>query len=106
MSVTATEHPVTTSLHNTLQDYEIRVTGANDLPQHHWVPLTDHEAPDVENPPDWPTDQYRGVPNYRPINYGLDREQRPWGGNAVESVFVMTMFTGVWIEAPLYPSFE
>ncbi|KAI5917316.1 hypothetical protein F4810DRAFT_696934 [Camillea tinctor] len=100
MSATETESHATTSLSDTLQDYEIRVTGADDLPQHHWVPLTDHEAPpDVENPPDWPTDQYRGVPNYRPINYGLDLSQRPWGADAIGTAFVTTMFTGVFLQA-------
>ncbi|KAI0471637.1 hypothetical protein GGR56DRAFT_677527 [Xylariaceae sp. FL0804] len=124
MSVTTTENPVTTTLERTLQDYEVRVTGAADLPALqqqqgqqagngggtsssdggvHWVPLRDHAPPgdDVANPAGWPTtaDDRRGVPRYRPINRELDLSQRPWGGSAPETAFVTVMFTGVWIEA-------
>ncbi|KAK8041326.1 hypothetical protein PG994_014333 [Apiospora phragmitis] len=113
MSVTTTDNPITSTLSDTLQDYEIRLTGAQDLPQPQqedapllpqnnqfpdWVPLTDHAAPDVEDPPDWDT-EHRGVPRYRPINYHLDREQRPWGSNAIETGFVLHMFHGVWLTA-------
>ncbi|KAH9883344.1 hypothetical protein F4778DRAFT_46702 [Xylariomycetidae sp. FL2044] len=107
MSVTTTENPVTTTLERTLQDYEIRVTGADELPPPApapapaaWVPHRDHDTPDdVENPPDWPSDERRGVPRFRPINRALDREQRPWGSSPPETVFVAMMFTGVYLEA-------
>lgn len=103
MSVTTTDNPVTTTLSETLQDYEIRLTGARDLPAPApapWVPLTDHQAPEgVVNPPGWDDIPYRGTPRYRPINYNLDREQRPWGSNAIETGFVVTMFHGVWLTA-------
>ncbi|CAJ2507694.1 Uu.00g088800.m01.CDS01 [Anthostomella pinea] len=99
MSVTTTENPVSYTLQNTLQDYEVQVDGACDLPQHHWVPLRDREAPEADNPPDWPTDERRGMPRYRPINYELDTAQRPWGANPIGTAFVATMFTGVWIQA-------
>ncbi|KAK7966027.1 uncharacterized protein PG986_000304 [Apiospora aurea] len=125
MSVTTTDNPITSTLSDTLQDYEIRLTGAQDLPAAQrqqaeesapllppsqqqqqqnggfpdWVPLTDHAAPEgVENPPDWDT-EHRGVPPYRPINYNLDREVRPWGSNAIETGFVLHMFHGVWLTA-------
>ncbi|KAK8135390.1 hypothetical protein PG984_003330 [Apiospora sp. TS-2023a] len=123
MSVTTTDNPITSTLSETLQDYEIRLTGAPDLPSAQrqraaesapllssqqrqdgggfpaWVPLTDHAAPlDVENPADWDT-EHRGVPRYRPINYHLDREVRPWGSNGIETTFVLHMFHGVWLTA-------
>lgn len=120
MSVTTTDNPITSTLSETLQDYEIRLTGVQDLPSAQrqlaaesapllsqqqdggfpaWVPLTDHAAPvDVENPADWDT-EHRGVPRYRPINYHLDREVRPWGSNAIETGFVLHMFHGVWLTA-------
>lgn len=43
--------------------------------------------------------EYRQVPPYRPINKFLDKKSRPWGSNRVESVFVFTMFQGVWIKS-------
>lgn len=120
MSVTTTDNPITSTLADTLQDYEIRLTGAQDLPAAaqrqdenapllsqeqqqqqfpDWVPLTDHAAPvGVENPPDWDT-EHRGVPRYRPINYNLNREVRPWGSNPIETAFVLHMFHGVWLTA-------
>lgn len=126
MSVTTIDNPVATTLHEALQDYEVRVTRPEDLPQQQpqqhrqqsppqdqqqppiqqqrqvfWVPLTDHEPPaGIENPPGWPTDaERRGVPPYRPVNTRLDRSQRPNGTNGVETAFIATMFTGVWVKA-------
>lgn len=126
MSVTTTDNPLTSTLRETLQDYEIRLTGAPDLPSAPrpraaeesgaslppppqqqppdgsfpaWVPLTDHAAPvGVENPAGWDA-AHRGVPRYRPVNYRLDRAMRPWGANAVETAFVLHMFHGVWLTA-------
>ncbi|KAM0813755.1 hypothetical protein AB5N19_13754 [Seiridium cardinale] len=97
MSVTTTDNPVTSTISETLQDYEIHLTGEQDLPPRHvWVPLTDHSAPPVDNPEGW-EDSFRGVPNYRPVNTELDRASRPWGSNAVESGFVFLMLNGVWL---------
>ncbi|KAK6080152.1 X-Pro dipeptidyl-peptidase C-terminal non-catalytic domain-containing protein [Seiridium cupressi] len=97
MSVTTTDNPVTSTISETLQDYEIHLTGEQDLPPRHvWVPLTDHSAPPVDNPQGW-EDSFRGVPNYRPVNTELDRASRPWGSNAVESGFVFLMLNGVWL---------
>ncbi|KAI0122968.1 hypothetical protein BJ170DRAFT_698117 [Xylariales sp. AK1849] len=97
MSVTTTDNPVTTTISETLQDYEIHLTGAEDLPpQHRWEPLTDHEPPPADNPSGW-DDAHRGVPNYRPINTQLDRVQRPWGSNGFETGFVFLMLHGVWL---------
>lgn len=97
MSVTTTDNPVTTTIAETLQDYEIHLTGERDLPPRHvWVPLNDHSAPPAENPEGW-LNTYRGVPNYRPINTELDRAARPWGSNGVENCFVFLMLNGVWL---------
>ncbi|ORY71828.1 uncharacterized protein BCR38DRAFT_418166 [Pseudomassariella vexata] len=96
MSVTTLDRLITSTLSESLQDYEIQLTGAQDLPQHRWVPLSDHEVPALENPPNWDA-EHRGVPNYRPVNTQLDRSQRPWGSNAIETGFVFSMLHGVWL---------
>lgn len=58
----------------------------------------------VDNPVNWEHRAYnrgsfRQVPPYRPIDYSLDQQQRPWGSNGLETAFVYNMFTGVWIVA-------
>ncbi|KAK3359950.1 hypothetical protein B0T25DRAFT_534291 [Lasiosphaeria hispida] len=78
-----------------LQDYTIRLTGGE--PTLASSVHSPSPPPAVENPPDWPTD-YRQVPSYRPINYELDRESRPWGSNPVEAVIIFTMMHGVWFK--------
>lgn len=97
MSATTTDNPITTTLqHDYLQDYNIRLTGGDQLPAQ---PNTDnHPSRIVENPPGW-DDQHRDVPPYRPVNTNLDREQRPWGSNPVESAFVFHMLHGVWLNS-------
>lgn len=96
----------TTTLTETLQDYEVHLTTPADLPQRHvWVPLLDHEPPRagaVPNPPGW-DDQHRAVPGYRPINTQLDRTMRPWGSNGVETGFVFLMLNGVWLTGVSFP---
>ncbi|KAI1849468.1 hypothetical protein JX265_012717 [Neoarthrinium moseri] len=97
MSVTTTDNPVTSTISETLQDYEIHLTGEQDLPPRHvWVPLTDHQPPPVDNPVGW-DNAHRGVPNYRPVNTQLDFAQRPYGSNGVETGFVFLMLNGVWL---------
>jgi hypothetical protein len=103
MSATATDNPITTTLqHDYLKDYNIRLTGGDQVHAteiHPAPPNTDnHPSQTVENPPGW-DDQHRDVPPYRPVNTNLDREQRPWGSNAVESAFVFTMLHGVWLNS-------
>jgi hypothetical protein len=97
MAATATS---TTTLTQTLQDYEVHLTGPEDLlPRHVWVPLLDHGPPpagSVTNPPGW-DEAHRGVPPYRPINTQLNRSARPWGSNPVEDGFVFIMLNGVWL---------
>lgn len=104
MSVTTTDNPITTSIQQDyLQDYNIRLTGSSDSVEatelHPAPPNTDNlPLHNVENPPDW-DDQHRDVPPYRPVNRNLDREQRPWGSNPIESAFVFHMLHGVWLNS-------
>ncbi|KAK4219447.1 hypothetical protein QBC37DRAFT_410068 [Rhypophila decipiens] len=78
-------------------DYAIQVTGNPQLQDqqvssyhHHQKQQQLWSHPDVE---------YRQVPPYRPINKFLDKNSRPWGSNPVETVFVFTMFQGVWLKS-------
>ncbi|KAM7215855.1 putative serine esterase [Rhypophila decipiens] len=84
-------------------DYTIQVTGNPQLQDqqqqqqqqvssfhHHQKQQQLWSHPDVE---------YRQVPPYRPINKFLDKNSRPWGSNPVETVFVFTMFQGVWLKS-------
>ncbi|KAK3685687.1 hypothetical protein B0T22DRAFT_226296 [Podospora appendiculata] len=119
MSTTTTLEPAATrteqqQIHHHLHDYSIQLTGdeetAGTLQTQQRSPspeviTTDNNStivgpPPSENPPGW-TDNYRQVPPHRPINTQLDREQRPWGSNGVESAFVFTMFQGVRLKSTL-----
>ena len=51
----------------------------------------------VISPPWWPSNRFRGVPEYAPINYGLDRSERPVGENAVIGFALTTTFSGCHI---------
>ncbi|KAM3071813.1 hypothetical protein ACMFMG_009670 [Clarireedia jacksonii] len=96
MSVTITDNPITSTLHSTLQDYEIHVTGdGGDIDQ----TLNARESPSSgQNPHYWPRDHYR-IPNHRPINHNLNLTERPRGSHPIETVFVVVMFTGVSLNA-------
>jgi len=94
MSVTTTDNPITLQLQHVLQDYEIRLTGEENVPAR----PASREATQLGNPPDWPQN-YRRVPPYRPIDTNLDREQRPDGTSPMERVFIFTMLHGVWLNA-------
>ena len=104
MSVTTTDNPITTTIQQDyLHDYNIRLTGGSDsveaTQQPPAPPNTDNRpSPRVENPAGW-QDQHRDVPPYRPVNRNLDREQRPWGSNPVESAFVFHMLSGVAVNS-------
>lgn len=107
MSVTTTDNPVSTTLHRAvaadhLHDYEVHLTNHDDDDDNdnEAVPAAapnslDAPRPAASYPPGWPSDA-RGYPPYRPINTGLDRASRPWGGSPVGDAFVFTMFTGVF----------
>lgn len=96
MSVTITDNPITSTLHSTLQDYEIHVTGdTGDIDQ----TLNERgSSSSDQNPPYWPRDHHR-VPNYRPINRNLNLDERPRGSNPIERAFIFAMFTGVAMNA-------
>jgi hypothetical protein len=86
---------MTTQLQHVIQDYEIRLTGAeNDTPA---VPAP-QSIVSVENPVDWPQN-YQRVPPYRPIDRNLDREQRPDKTNHIDRAFIFTMLYGDWLNA-------
>jgi len=95
MSVTVTDNPITSTLHSTLQDYEIHVTGdAADIDQ----TLNERESSSsAQNPHYWPRDHHR-IPNHRPINRNLNLAERPRGSHPIETAFVFVMFTGVALE--------
>lgn len=110
MSVTTTDNPISTTLHQAaaatnnnnstdahLRDYDVHLSSTTDAAA--VAAPNAHPAPAASNPPNWPTDTYRGMPPYRPINTGLDMASRPWGGNPVGDAFVFTMFTGVFTVA-------
>ncbi len=84
----------TTTLSETLQDYHIHLTGADDPPQ---VQVTAWQSR-TPNPPHWPQN-YRRVPPYRPINRHLDPAERPNGASTGEYVFVNVMLNGVRINS-------
>lgn len=94
-----------------LADYDLHVSGEHepDQEQHNAAlaqedPSTEEaraaeregeeQVTQVENPAWWPTN-HNNVPPYRPVNYNLDRSQRPAGQNTFEFVFINGMLTGV-----------
>ncbi|KAK4444447.1 hypothetical protein QBC34DRAFT_360213 [Podospora aff. communis PSN243] len=94
MSSSAT---TTTLQQEHLRDYTIRLTGGSEVATPEPFPV-EATAARVENPPDWET-EFREVPPYRPVNRQLDREERPWGSNAVENAIIYAMFQGVWLKS-------
>jgi hypothetical protein len=102
MSVTTTTNPITSRATRYLDDYQIRLTGAN---QETTADPNSTSPPPAQNPEGWPSN-YHDVPPMRPINRHLDREQRPDGQNAVEQAFIGVMLHGVWMMAvcPACPS--
>jgi hypothetical protein len=101
MSVTTTDNPATTSLRQTLGDYEVHLTGDNEGTGEIAAPNVSNTASTSGNPPGWPQDHHR-VPNYRAIDRNLNAAERPNGSNGVERVFITVMFTGVALNAVSY----
>lgn len=48
----------------------------------------------VVSPACWPSNRFRRVPEYAPVNYELDMSERPVGENAIIGFFLTTTFTG------------
>lgn len=93
MSVTVTENRTTYSFARTLADYDVHHSEEiEDASQH-----LDHR-PEPEgtgqNPPDW-EENYRRVPQYRPIDHELDVQFRSTYTNNIERAFLWNMFTGI-----------
>lgn len=91
MSVTTTSNPLTYTVQSVLTDYELHHSEQNDQP----APApSDTPIPRTSNPPDWP-ENYRRIPEYRPINRELVQAERRVYQNPIEHAFIATMFTGV-----------
>lgn len=96
MSVTTTANPAAQSVLRALADYELTHSEPQSRNPEDVGTLNrrSQSAETKPNPEGWP-DDYQGVPAYRPINYELDREQRPWAQPGIETAFVWTMLNGV-----------
>ncbi|KAH7370648.1 hypothetical protein BKA65DRAFT_21775 [Rhexocercosporidium sp. MPI-PUGE-AT-0058] len=100
MSTTTTDNPITLSLQQTLNDYELHLTGADNGTQSNVTapnPRSNSE-PTPQNPPSW-TRNYHRVPNHRPLNRDLSFLDRPGGSSVGETIFITIMFTGVALNA-------
>ena len=98
MSVTTTSNTTTQSVLNLLADYEVTHSG-DDTDATVEAPNPRPSAEEARQNPDWWTRDHNDVPTYRPINYSLDRELRPWARPGIETAFVSTMLSGVGIVA-------
>lgn len=99
MSVTTSSNVVSQTVLHLLTDYDLHHSGSAEQPESVAPPnpRTDLTA-ETSNPPGWPT-AHRRIPSYRPIDQNLDRDERPGGANAVESIFIITMLSGCLINA-------
>jgi hypothetical protein len=79
-----------------LADYDLTHTGGEEDGE--VQPPNSQPEVQRENPSWWPTN-YNDIPPYRPINYNLDREQRPWARPGIETAFAFTMLNGVGVVA-------
>ena len=97
MSVTVTENPATYSFARTLADYDIHHSADDEVVS---ADLNPRPAPQGtgQNPPDW-EDNFRRVPEYRPIDHDIDFEYRNVYSNVIERAFVWNLFTGVQLVA-------
>ncbi|KAH9218662.1 hypothetical protein DL95DRAFT_360385 [Leptodontidium sp. 2 PMI_412] len=102
MSTTTIDNPIRLSLQQTLNDYELHLTGADDNTRNEITPPNPRSRSNSEliaqNPPSWPRDYHR-VPNRRAINHALRFSDRPGGSNVAEQIFIIVMFTGVSLNA-------
>ena len=92
MSVTLTENRTTYSFARTLADYDLQHSGDEDVSE---VP-NPRPAPEGtgRNPEEW-EDNFRRVPDYRPIDPDLDFEFRNTTTNGIERAFLWNMFHGI-----------
>lgn len=97
--MTTTSNVTTQNVVRLLADYELTHTGDDDDAAAGDSSVNERQpASTLSNPSWWPTDHH-GIPPHRPIDYNLDREQRPWGGSPVGNAFAWTLLNGVGIVA-------
>jgi hypothetical protein len=93
MSVTLTENRTVYSLGRTLADYDLQHSGEDTD-----VSETPNSRPAPQgagnNPADW-EDNFRRVPEYRPVDYDLDFAYRNTTNNGIERAFIWNMFSGI-----------
>lgn len=94
MSVTLTENRTTYSFSRTLADYDLQHSGEDDVPEEPNPRPTPQGS--GSNPSDW-EDNYRRVPDYRPIDHDLDFDFRNTTNNNIERAFLWNMFNGILI---------
>ncbi|KIW07199.1 uncharacterized protein PV09_02065 [Verruconis gallopava] len=82
-----------------LADYELTHTGEEAQNSTDALSNSPSETNEIKENPDWWPEDYNAIPPYRPINYHLDRESRPWAQPGIETAFVWTMLNGVGIIA-------
>ena len=93
MSVTLTENRTTYSLGRTLADYDLQHSGE----ENEFTETTNSRpAPQGagNNPADW-EDNFRRVPDYRPVDHALDFAYRDTTQNGIERAFIWNMFSGI-----------
>jgi hypothetical protein len=99
MSVTTTANVTTQQILHVLADYELTHSGEEERNGIVEPPNKRSETEETAPNPEWWPEDYHYIPSYRPINYHLDREIRPWAQPGVETAFVWTMLNGVGIVA-------
>jgi hypothetical protein len=94
MSVTLTENRTVYSLGRTLADYDLQHSGEDTTD----ISETPNSRPAPQgagnNPADW-EDNFRRVPDYRPVDYNLDFAYRDTTQNGIERAFIWNMFSGI-----------
>ena len=108
MSVTTTANSRVVSLRHTLAEYDLHHSETNSNPDIGLVAPDPNpqSAAAVQNPPNWDT-THRRVPPYRPVQPGLNNEERNSYANNVERGFIFVMLRGVHMQSvslafPLY----
>ncbi|KAK3680331.1 hypothetical protein LTR37_021330 [Vermiconidia calcicola] len=100
MSVTTTANSRVVSLRHTLAEYDLHHSETNSNPDVGLVaPDPNPEsAAAVHNPPNWDT-THRRVPPYRPVQPGLNNQERNSYANNVERGFIFVMLRGVHMQS-------
>ncbi|KEZ43315.1 hypothetical protein SAPIO_CDS4760 [Scedosporium apiospermum] len=95
MSSTTETITQTRTARTILQDYQLHHSGAAEPSSSN----SNGAGPArMSNPPDWPTNARR-IPPYRPVDQNRDHSQIRVYTSGIERAFIITMFTGVFINA-------